>query len=317
MLKNRPFSDLKLPGEWSVEMVKRLSTMKFHILVTISDDVRHLFGVRFLCSFFNNLAENYQITLLHISSSDRNEINRALGSMWSRPGRTVDFQLTAGARNAINTSRELLLNRQMVEQQIQTKTCAEHYGKTRDILQEGEAGQYDAIILGRRASYALQWMFENPADETAQTIVRDLCSIPVWICPELDKDRKNVLICIDGSDNSLRAVDHVGYILAPEVHQSVTLFHVESADKAEHADIFAPAEAILKDHGINTSRISRQSVRRRNVPATIHAEVNRGKYGAVALGFHGENEREKEKLAGSTITKLISNMEKAAIWCCT
>ncbi len=291
--------------------------MKFHFLVTISDDVRHLFGVRFICSFFNNLAEYHQVTLLHISSSDRNEINRALGSMWSRPGRTVDFQLTAGARNAINTSRELMLNKEITEEHIQTKTCAEHYGKTRDILQEGEAGQYDAIILGRRASYALQWMFENPADETAQTIVRNLCSIPVWICPELEQDRKNVLICLDGSDNSLRAVDHAGYILAPEVHQSITLFHVESADGVRPADIFAPAVSILEEHGIDGSRLNHQSVRGRNVPATIHAEVNRGKYAAVAIGFHGEKEGEKETFAGSTITKLISNMEKAAIWCCT
>ena len=76
--------------------------MKFHFLVTISNDVRHLFGLRFISTFFNDLKEHYQVTLFHVSSSDRNDMNRALGNMWNRPGRNVDFQLTAGARNAIN-----------------------------------------------------------------------------------------------------------------------------------------------------------------------------------------------------------------------
>ena len=292
--------------------------MKFHFLVTISNDVRHLFGIRFVCTFFNNLTEDHQITLLHVSSIDRNDINRALGSMWNRPGRDVDYQLTAGARNAINSARELLLNRQMPEERILTKTFTEHYGKTNDILKEGEAGLYDAIILGRRASYALQWMFENPADETAQTIVKRLGSTPVWICPELETERKNVLLCLDGSDNSLRTADHVGYIIGPEIHQSITLFHVESADNPRPEEIFAGAESILLQHGIDHSRISQKAVRGRNIPAAIQAEVNRGKYAAAAVGFHGERERtaNKEKLGGTTITRLISNMEKAAIWCC-
>ncbi len=292
--------------------------MKFHFLVTISNDVRHLFGLRFICSFFNDLTDDYQITLFHVSSSDRNDMNRALGNMWKRPGRDVDFQLTAGARNAINSSRDLLLNRQMPNERILTKTYAEHYGKTDDILKEGETGLYDAIILGRRASYALQWMFENPADETAQTIVKNLYSIPVWICPELEAERKNVLLCLDGSQNSLRAADHVGYIIAAETHQSVTLFHVASPDSTASADVFADAEGILLKHGVDSNRLRRNSVRGRNIAATIQAEVNRGKYAAVAVGFHGEREQsaEREKIGGSTITTLISNMEKAAIWCC-
>ncbi len=292
--------------------------MKFHFLVTISNDVRHLFGLRFICSFFNDLAEDYQITLFHVSSSDRNDMNRALGNMWKRPGRDVDFQLTAGARNAISSSRDLLLNRQMPDQRILTKTYAEHYGKTDDILKEGEAGLYDAIILGRRASYALQWMFENPADETAQTIVKNLSSIPVWICPEPEAERKNVLLCLDGSQNSLRAADHVGYIISAETQQSVTLFHVEPAAGVASADVFTGAETILHKHGIDRSRLRRKSVRGRTISVTIQAEVNRGKYAAAAVGFHGEREQtaQREKLGGSTITKLISNMEKAAIWCC-
>ena len=292
--------------------------MKFHFLVTISNDVRHLFGLRFICSFFNDLTADYQITLFHVSSSDRNDMNRALGNMWKRPGRDVDFQLTAGARNAINSSRALLLNRQMPDERILTKTYAEHYGKTDDILKEGEAGLYDAIILGRRASYALQWMFENPADETAQTIVKNLSTVPVWICPELEADRKNVLLCLDGSPNSLRAADHVGYIISAEPHQSVTLFHVESTAGSASTDIFTGAEAILHKHGLDRSRLTRKSVRGRNIPATIQVEVNRGNYAAAAIGFHGEREQtaRREKIGGSTITKLISNMEKAAIWCC-
>ena len=71
--------------------------MKFHFLVTISDNVRHLFGIRFICKFFSNLTKDHQVTLLHIHSTDRNDMNRVLGNMWMRPEHDECSQLTVQA----------------------------------------------------------------------------------------------------------------------------------------------------------------------------------------------------------------------------
>lgn len=292
--------------------------MKFHFLVTISNNVNHLFGVRFICSFFDNLSEDYQVTLLHIGSGEKKQAGQDLGRMWDGPRSDAAIRISASTRKAISKSRELLMTKKMTGEKVQIKTLPEHYGKTLDIVKEGESGQYDAIVLGRRAAYALQWMFENPADETAKNIIRNLCSVPVWICPELDSDRTNVLLCLDGSENSIRAADHVGYIVSSAPHQAITLFHVESPDHSSSPDIFGRAESILHEHQITSERIKRKADRGRNIPGSILTEVNQGNYSVVALGLHGtqENVMKQQYKAGSSITKLVSNMEKAAIWCC-
>jgi hypothetical protein len=292
--------------------------MNFHFLVTISDNAMHLFGVRFICSFFDNLSGDCQVTLLHIGSADKNQLSQTLGAMWDDPAGEPVVKLSAGTRKAISTARALLLAKKLTGENVQVKTLPEQYGKTLDILKEAEFGQYDAIVLGRRASYTLQWMFENPADQTAKKIIRSLCSVPVWICPELDPTRKNVLLCLDGSENSLRAADHVGYILTSEPHQAITLFHVEATDEGSSSDIFNQAEALLHEHHIDGRRITRKSVRGRNSAGLIQSEVNRGGFAAVALGLHGTQEHmmKQQNITGSTITRIISSMEKAAIWIC-
>jgi hypothetical protein len=185
-----------------------------HFLVTVSDDYKHLTGVEFICSFFKKLSE-HQITLLHICRLDASDMNKALMEMWETPEDKVTGSLTIGARKALQKASELLGKSNMSIDQMITKTCAERFGKIRDILNEGSAGLYDALILGKRASYALQWMVERLADETAQALLKESAlRTPLWICPAPEAGRKNVLVCVDGSAESLRAVDHTGYILS-------------------------------------------------------------------------------------------------------
>lgn len=292
--------------------------MKKHFLVTISNDVEHLYGVRFLCSFFNTISE-CQLTLLHICQQDKNDMNRTLNQMWKEPSEDPQAQLSAQARKSINKAKELLAGKRMAIDQVMTKASVERYGKVKDILLEGANGLYDAIILGRRASYALQFMFERPADETAHAILSDSgCTTPLWICPEPLEDRKNVLVCLDGSENAYRAVDHVGYILTEQEQQKITLLHVESGTGHQAQAIFDRAEAILEGHAIPVNRISRRTVKGLSVVGTINSEAEKGRYAVIAVGMYGEKQEAAKKftLAGGVTTKLISKVEKAALWCC-
>lgn len=292
--------------------------MERHFLVTISNDANILYGVRFVCSFFNHTSA-HQVTLLHICMSDNQGMARPVSQMWNNPNDTSQGQLSVQARKSINKARELLSQHEMSIDQVMTKTCAERYGKVKDILLEGAKGRYDAIVLGRRASYSLQWMFERPADETALAIIRDsACTTPLWICPEPMPDRKNILLCLDGSENSRRAIDHVGFILGPQEHQRITLFHAENSGSASSNEILADAEAILHGHGVGSERISRRVTKGLTVVGTILSEIDKGGYAAVAVGLHGEKLglTKSFSLAGSTTAKLISKIEKASLWCC-
>lgn len=293
--------------------------MEKQFLVTISNDVEHLFGVKFICSFFHKMSE-HRVTLLHICRRDCNDMTKTLMKKWDGPAENVQGQLTVGVRRSIQKAEELFKDCRMSIDQIITKTVAERYGKVKDILRESSKGLYDTVVLGRRASYSLQWMFERPADETVKAMVRDSsCTSPLWVCPDPEPGRKNVLLCVDGSDNAYRAVDHVGYILSAQDQHTITLFHVADTTDKQSDQIFQRAEAILNEHNIKAERISRNSIWGVSVPRSILWEIEKGGYTAVAVGMCGQKKRGLLKdlnLAGGTTVKLISKIEKASLWCC-
>ena len=292
--------------------------MNKHFLVTVSDDYNNLTGVEFICSFFKKLSE-HQITLLHICRLDCNDMNQALMEMWKEPSDKVTGQLTVGSRKALEKATELLSQSRMSVDRMVTKTFAERYGKVKDILNEGSKGLYDAIILGKRASYTLQWFFERPADEIAQSIIGDsMLTTPLWVCPQPEPGRKNVLVCVDGSEDSMRAVDHSGYILSRQEQHDITLFYVENGAGLNTETIFAESCRILHEHDIAAERIKQESTWGLNVAGTILSHAENNGFAAIAVGLHGQEKGilKSVRLAGDTTASLIRQTEKVTLWCC-
>jgi len=239
--------------------------------------------------------------------------------VWNEPDIKIHGELTVGARRSIDRAKKLLSQSNMSIDQVLTKTVDERYGKVKDILAEGFNGLYDAVILGKRASYTLQWMVERPADEIALAMIKDNALLsPVWICPEPDPDRKNVLVCLDGSENSCRVVDHVGYILSVQDQHTITLFNVDRGTGPKPKEMFKRAEAILYEHNIAKERIKRECTWGFSVAGTILSKLNSGGYAVVAVGLHGLQKSllKEYHLGGGTTAKLISKIEKASLWCC-
>lgn len=292
--------------------------MNKHFLVTVSNDYEYLTGVEFICSFFKKLSE-HQVTLLHICRLDATDMNAALMEMWDNPDDRVQGRLTVGARKALDKAVEILSQSEMSVDRMITKTFAERYGKIKDILNEGSEGLYDAIILGKRASYTLQWFFERPADETAKALIGDSSlSTPLWICPEPEWGRKDILVGLDGSENSLRAVDHVGYILSRQDQHNITLIYVENGAGLDASKLFNQAADILKGHDIDDKRITSEKTWGVSVAGTMMNSAEKGNYAAVAVGLRG-NELGLLKdlnLAGGTTASLIERAEKVSLWCC-
>jgi hypothetical protein len=143
--------------------------------------------------------------------------------------------------------------------------------------------------------------------------------VPLWICPESQSDRKNVLVCVDGSENAYRAVDHVGFILNDQQQHGITLLHVNNGTDRESKEIFTRCEEILHGHGISDEHIKRNSTWGVSVAGVIRNESEKGGYAAIAVGMHGIREKGLLKdhiIAGGTTAKLIGKIEKTALWCC-
>lgn len=289
--------------------------MNKHFLATVSNEIDHLFGLQFICSFFSKMSEN-KVTLFHICR-DQN-LKATLTSIWDNPHDVSAAPIPVEVKKSIEKAQLILQDHQVPVDHVVTKTVAEKYGKVKDILAESARGQYDAIVLGRRASYALQWVFDRPADETFQSMIREnSCVSPFWICPDVEPGRKNVLLCIDGSENGYRAVDHVGFILSNQEQHNITLLFVEKTVGIESVEIFERAVSILLEHKIKATRIQRTVVWGLSVPNTIISEAKKGKYAVVAIGLGGkQQDGVNTRVAGPTAVKLISKLEKTSLWCC-
>lgn len=140
---------------------------------------------------------------------------------------------------------------------------------------------------------------------------------PLWICPEPEIGRKNVLVCVDGSEESFRAVDHVGYILSLQDQHNMTLFMVDNGSGLNSDEIFHKSIKILGDYAIANERISTETTWGLNIAGTITSYAEKNNFAAIAVGLHGSSEGllKRMSLAGGTTASLIERTEKVSLWC--
>jgi len=290
--------------------------MNLHFLISISSESENLYGIRFLCSFIGS-CKNIDVTLFHINSPNDNSAS-SLMSMWEGPEEKAERMIHPAARKALNQAKFLLNSESLAVNELNTKTIVEQHGKVKDILTEATYGLYDAVILGSRATYTLQWMFERPGDEIPQALIRDASlSSPMWICNEPEVGRKNVLLCLDGSTSALRITDHVGYVLSFLPHHTITLFHVCNPVSNNAEKIFQDGSDILFKHTIASERIKTKTTWGLSVTNCILNEQSNGKYAVVAVGLSGTNEKSaihSNNIVGKTSSSLLKEISKASLW---
>ncbi len=291
--------------------------MSFHILINISSDSENLYGVRFFHSFFNENSPGV-VTLFHISRLDSRDSSHSLMEIWNHPEDDAEGVLSPNAKKALDRATRYLNGCGVTIDEVKTKTVKERFGKVKDILSESSRGLYDAMILGRRATYALQWMFDRPGDEISQALIKDsTLNCPIWVCSEPEEGRRNILLCVDGSPCSLRAADHVGYILSKVNHHKVMVFHVTTNPTSDVLKILQEASDVVLSHGIDPERVESKRGWGLSVPGAILGEKNSGKYAAVVVGLHGKNgAMDSFGFQGGTTATLIKKISKAALWCC-
>ena len=155
----------------------------------------------------------------------------------------------------------------------------------------------------------------------------------------------NVLIAVDGSKNSLRAVEYASLVFAPNVEARLVLFHILpaispmnldkneikiiDARKAERSDLaglywrtededkiskfFAEATGLLVQAGLQPEQIkSKFGVKKGEIAEAILEEVELGKYETLVLGRRGLS-RVKEFFMGSISTKVVREARGCAV----
>ena len=217
-------------------------------------------------------------------------------------------------------------------ERIECVTKTRNLGYAKDIIELAQKEQYDAVVVGRRGISGLQKMYSG---SVTTDILEQSQVIPVWLV-DGEVPSGEMLMAIDGSEASLRAVDHVSFILSHRPDARLTLLHVSSnarnyceidlkeqpnpeledivarGDKACIDQFYPHAMKKFEDAGIPKERIRVETVRGgRRIGKTIMEFAQKGNYSTVIVGRRGVN---KSFFMGSASRYMINKISNGALW---
>lgn len=290
--------------------------MEKHLLVAIGDDYASSLSLRYVHGFFSR-RDAVKLTLFYVAPKvehHRARLAAPAPSPTARADGGPACQADANGLSALEKAKSWLLDMGFPKDNVFAKTCRADQGIVKDIIREGEAGLYDAAVLGRRG---LSWFDEMFSDSVSHKILWESLSFPIWVCRNPDVNRKDVLVCLDGSPQCLRVADHVGFMLSGEPAHDITLLHIRENGGPDPAPFFDKARAVLVENGIDPGRVRTKTLASENPSQAILKLAKSENYAAVAIGRTGDRPQAiMEHIVGSTSLKLLRKLEGAALWLC-
>jgi len=290
-----------------------------HLLLTLSKHSKAGAGLEFISNFFT-AKDHVRLTLMHISPSQ--------AAVWAEETsyESLDVLETQAAaadkkgRMVVDEARRKLVAAGFDKEKIEDRIASAQKSKAHEIIREARKGRYDAVVLGRRPQMGLADLMDHSLCRELLEGLADAISFPLWICRLPEKGRKNVLLCVDGSDPSDRMADHTGFVLAREPGHTVTVFHVHDPSKSDPMDaegVVEHAVDVLKEAGMPEERIVRMIQRSTNPARLIQEEYDAGNFAAVAIGSAGSGRGFWNKMfVGSVAQAVFKELHGAALWIC-
>jgi nucleotide-binding universal stress UspA family protein len=217
-----------------------------------------------------------------------------------------------------------------VAERVQERTV----GIARDIAAEAQQG-YDAVVIGRKGMGELEGLVFG---SVANKVIERVANVPVWVIGEGPKTGK-VLVAIDASEGSMRAVDYVGSMLSGS-DAEVALIHTirsfdifqfgagsgqdgEWSEKAgkelqkveEEMQVFiSNAKSRLIESGLKPERVTGRIASNVATRAgCIIEEARNGGYGTIVVGRRGLS-RVEEFFMGRVSNKILQMAKDMAVW---
>jgi nucleotide-binding universal stress UspA family protein len=236
------------------------------------------------------------------------------------------------AQALLDRHQENLLRAGMPERAVQRVTIPRHLGLAKDIIDYAQNSLFDAMLIGRRGLFAVQRMFMG---SVSSSLVENSRVIPVWmVSGEVRSTR--IMAAVDGSESSLRAVDHLIFMLSGNPESRVSFFHVTpklrdycaidfgqeegnelegiiaGGDKRCMDQFFAVALRKLREAGFTNERIEIQSASSLiAIGETIRQAARNGGFGTTVIGRRGLN----SNFFGGRVSGFLSQKPfDAALW---
>lgn len=287
--------------------------MNKHLLVTISEDPTAHFGLRFVCAFFQH-KDDVRLTLFYTAPQPPAVWAEETSYETLRQSDEAAQVIIDSGKRAMGAARSIFVQGGFNPAQVDDKIVSRNFSRIQDIVKEGETGLYDAVVFGRRGMLRLENFLDKSASEE---MLHAHFAFPLWLCRDVEYDRKGVLLCVDGSEPARRMADHVGFILQGESQHHVTILRVlgKSDTPQSTEGLFGEAIDALKANGFPTRHIKTKLEQTDNVAQAIINEATRGCYAAVAVGRSGRHKGVLSQLfAGSVTMALFRKLTGAALW---
>jgi nucleotide-binding universal stress UspA family protein len=238
---------------------------------------------------------------------------------------------SGAARYAVAQCKDLMVREGVLETRIEAVTEPMRVGMAKDILNRAEQGSYDAIVMARTALTPSRDFFIGT---TAAKVVEHGIDVPVWIVAG-EEISMNVMVAVDGSENSLRDVEHLIHMVGAQPDLRVTLFHVQPhlrhyysvdfeeenprlqeilkrEDKRCMEAFYEEAYQRFKTAGVKKSQIRiKTSPRSHDISTAILGEAKTGHYGTVVIGRRGERDA---FFTGRIAMRLVQKVTNQTLW---
>ncbi|HKK98770.1 MAG TPA: universal stress protein [Desulfotignum sp.] len=219
-----------------------------------------------------------------------------------------------------------------LEDRIELVTRPRELGLAQDVIEYAQKNLLDAIVVGRRGVTGIQKFFD---DSVSDAVLERSQALPVWLV-QGDVQPQNMLVAIDGSQDSLRAVDHVSFMISENTDINISLLHVTNTahnyceidldddldpefvkiiEKKDRAcvDRFYPlAMKKFTQMGISQDQIDIHTIAGgRRVGNTVVEFAQKNKCNTLVFGRRGIN---KSFFMGSVSRQIISQASDTALW---
>ncbi len=230
-----------------------------------------------------------------------------------------------------NECKDILSNARFSSAKISIQISRQRNGIARDIVSEAKK-EYDVLILGRGKNREDC----TPLGSVASKILSASLKPAVWLVGDVQPEQKNIIVGLDGSENAIRAIKHVGKIVS-DTEDKITLFHVvrklsmpiegideifpESYQQNLHADsereflsIEKLAHVWLNKFDILNERINTRMVSDiKSRAMAILKEAEGGNFSTIVVGKRGVSEVADFPM-GRVTNKLIQIARLHALW---
>jgi nucleotide-binding universal stress UspA family protein len=246
--------------------------------------------------------------------------------------REIKRKNLAMAEKVLAEAQAALLKKGFGQEQVEIFHQPRQQSVPTDIATYATHKKADAIAIGRRGRTDAKSLFLG---DVSSKLVECSKAYPLWVVDGPIRSRK-VLICLDASENALRAVDHAGFMLAGS-DCPVLLFHSlkdlrgfvpraiyadapeiaalwQSKAGQQIAPIATKAEEILVQHGLSKKQISHRVVKgTRAIDQDILRTAHRGEFGTIVMGRRGLTGMQ-EFFMGSVSRKVLRQATGIAVW---